>query len=277
MVDISYRDVKAHISQGWGWEDFEAKYGLTRGELKRHIFDDLCQSKGWARGIVRNITRNSKRKAKVSKQNAESVPTNEKEVVCDNRNETARSIDAMIADLREREETERETVIQLELEHKGLVEQHRASIKALRAIERDVKDIQSTLRAKGAEYERIVGDIDVMIAKMRSTSSERREHVATLDDIRQQITELETVVVCAYADGTIAPYDGQIDAPLDDTGYEALLPELIVAEACQDLRAKDLRTLARLIRIVKNAEMKVEVISEIEGLEQALSTLLDTV
>ena len=44
----------------------------------------------------------------------------------------------------------------------------------------------------------------------------------------------------------------------------------------EDLRAKDLRVLARLILIERNAKksgVTIEVISEIEGLEKALETL----
>lgn len=276
MADVEYKVVMKHVSQGWDWEDFEAKYGLTKNQLKEHIAR-ICKTKSWAKGIIRNIERNSKKKAKMVKdaENARDKNLDAKSTA-DTVAENSASIGDVLADLRNCEEVEHEIVINLEMTHKGFIRQHRESLDRLRSIEREVKDIQKMLLAKGEEYDRVINDIDEIIEQMRATSSERREHVTRLDDIRQRIARLEKVTVCAYTDGTIAPYYEDCEVALDDTGYETLLPELIVAEACQDLRAKDLRVLARLILIERNAKksgVTIEVISEIEGLEKALETL----
>lgn len=285
MADVEYKAIRKHVSQGWDWEDFEAKYSLTKDQLKEHIAR-ICRTKSWAKSIIRGIERNAKRKAKMVKgaENAgdknldakSTADTADTAANLDVEKSNSTNIGDVLADLRNCEGIEHEIVINLKMTHKGLVRQHRESLDRLRSIEREVKDIQKMLLAKGEEYDRVVSDIDEIIEQMRATSSERREHVARLDGIRQRIARLEKATLCAYTDGTIAPYYEDCEVALDDTGYEALLPELIVAEACQDLRAKDLRVLARLILIERNAKksgVTIEVISEIEGLEKALETL----
>ena len=206
MADVEYKVVMKHVSQGWDWEDFEAKYGLTKNQLKEHIAR-ICKTKSWAKGIIRNIERNSKKKAKMVKdaENARDKNLDAKSTA-DTVAENSASIGDVLADLRNCEEVEHEIVINLEMTHKGFIRQHRESLDRLRAIEKEVKDIQKMLLAKGEEYDRVVGDIDEIIEQMRATSSERREHVTRLDDIRQRIARLEKVTVCAYTDGTIAPY-----------------------------------------------------------------------
>lgn len=288
MADVEYKAIMKHVSQGWDWEDFEAKYGLTKDQLKEHIAR-ICRTKSWAKSIIRSIERNAKKKAKMvkdaenagdknldAKSTADTADAADTVANLDVEGSNSTNIGDVLADLRKHEGVEHEIVINLEMTHKGLIRQHRESLDHLRSIEREVKDIQKMLLAKGEEYDRVVSDIDGIIEQMRATSSERREHVTRLDGIRQRIARLEKVTVCVYTDGTIAPYYEDCEVALDDTGYEALLPELIVAEACQDLRAKDLRVLARLILIERNAKksgITIEVISDVEGLEKALETL----
>ncbi len=291
--DLSYQDLKAKVSQGWDWDDFEAKYGIERNALKRHIRKNLCQNSNWAGRIIRNIEKNSKRKRRQQSKQAEMTPATDevlsRDATTDVAHESvveleisesaevapvtgAKSIGERLAELRQLESAESDAVVELELKHKELTNQHRNYIKALRTLRDEIDAMKQVLLAKGEQYEQIVAKIDSLTAEMRSVSLERRDRVAQLDDVQQQIVALETVVVCAYEDGTIAPFE-EIEIALDDSGYTELLPQLVIADACQDLRGRDIHMVARLLRIYQNAEVKIEVISEIEGLEQAFTEL----
>ena len=103
----------------------------------------------------------------------------------------------------------------------------------------------------------------------------RRQEKAKLDEIREEIRKLETVGIVVYNDGTIAPMDETLDVGLDDTGFEAVLSTLMAEECCQELRVKDIQTVARLMCIIRNSQVELEVIFENDDVELACLMLRD--
>ena len=67
----------------------------------------------------------------------------------------------------------------------------------------------------------------------------------------------------------IALFDETIEASLDDAGHTALFSQLRDQEEAEDFRPRDLRVVARIIRIVANLDAPVEIIFEDEEVKRA--------
>lgn len=101
-----------------------------------------------------------------------------------------------------------------------------------------------------------------VVAEQQARQSE------TLQNLRQQIQSLETITICIYTDGRIELLDDD-ETQLDDSGNEKFYHELISEESnqCQDLRLRDIKTIARLKAIIANSARQVEVLFDDNALE----------
>lgn len=89
----------------------------------------------------------------------------------------------------------------------------------------------------------------------------------------KEIANRNTVVFCIGSDGTIEAPD-KPEFPIDDSGYLELKNTLIERDECQDLRIRDITTLARLIKIVAKAE-RFTLICDSAELEAAFWALIE--
>ena len=312
---VSYKELKTKVKQGWDWDDFEEKYGLSSVQLKKHIRENLCQNENFATSIIKDLDANMKRKrkhqrgTKTPKKTAETAkvteaantvevvgPTEANEMpAAPSATETpvvvevtkttglneatepktgTNSVTEMLNALHQSETAISARVIELEVEHKALVNAHREEIGRLHSIEEALGRAEQILLQMNSEYERAVGKIESLLQRMSNVSQERAQEVARLTEIRGQIEELNTIVICAYTNGTIAPFEDN-GLKLDDSGHDQIYDNLMRRDECLDFRARDIQIIARLISIQRNTPAKIEVISEIEGLEQAFIALID--
>lgn len=158
-----------------------------------------------------------------------------------------------LEDLKVEEKSLSDKIIELEGEHKELSCQHRACNNELRKLQGEIEIIKNSLRDCKSRFDTIVTRADDIAQHMNDISVLRREKMATLGKVRQEIEDKSNVIIYVYNDGTIeAPENPEFI--LDDDGYIQLKTELAEREECLDLRVREVTILARLLKICERAE-----------------------
>ncbi len=293
--EISYADLKRKISQGWDWEDFQSKFGYSKTRLKRHIRQNLCKNEDFARGIIKDIENNSKRKQRqlehqqrkesqdiidaepleVKSERATSRRTkrdkattpSEKTIV-----PSSNTVDAdKLAGLRWEEASQSKALDNLSRKLQKSFEQKTEDNAKLHALTAEYDQHVEALISKAKEYFEFCTEVQKRDAAISNLVQKKQEIESALVDIRKQIADLEVVKVFAYKDGTLEPLDS--DFVLDDTGYEELSRKLISQDDYQDLRGRDINMLARLYCAINNSNRQIEATFENEDLEQVFTKL----
>ncbi|MBR2543475.1 hypothetical protein IKF03_02685 [Candidatus Saccharibacteria bacterium] len=163
-------------------------------------------------------------------------------------------------------------VIKLESRHKALMTQHRQNIAGLRALMDEINSIRSSFEQKCEKYEEIAKLDNKIVRQMNEISEIRREKVKELEETRQLILDNMTINICVYQDGTITTLDER-EIVFDESGSDELYQKLLETKECEDLRVKDIKILARLMKAVEHLNAKAEVICDDQKLEAVYKIL----
>lgn len=285
---LDARDIRQGMKHGVGFKECLLKYGCTDNDLVYHIRrlfvtdgDDIIrQMRKISDKNQAESSRRGKRLQKQSRKLAERAAENAQvatEGVENTSNPPPMEISASpsdpLAELHAQEQSLSNTVIKLESEHKRLNGLHCECLDQMRGIQSEIEAIREALKEKGAAYEQIVQRNNRLIQDMNDISRRRSEQIIELRDIRQKIDALTVIEVFVYANGNIETVDNQIKLAMDDTGNDELYAELIQRSDFQDLRMRDIRTLARITQIVHNSKVQIQPVFEDECLEPFFQSL----
>ncbi|MBQ1373633.1 hypothetical protein IIY66_02405 [Candidatus Saccharibacteria bacterium] len=116
-----------------------------------------------------------------------------------------------------------------------------------------LKQIMELCKARDEAWEKIrsMAKEDAYIAdQMEGIWAARACKEESLKAIRAQISERNKIAICIYNSGEIALLEEMDTIHLDDTGHEALYEELRNTDEAEDFRPKDLRIVAKVMRVV---------------------------
>lgn len=279
---LDARDIRQGMKRGIGFEECLLKYGCTDNDLVYHIrrlfvtdgddiirqmrkISDKNQAKSLrhSKKLQRQSLKLATRAASESDENTSNPPPME----------ISASPSDPLTELHVQERSLSKVVINLESEHKRLNGLHRECLDQMRDIQSEIEAIREALKEKGAAYEQIVQRNNRLIQDMNDISRRRSEQIIELRDIRQKIDALTVIEVFVYANGNIETVDNQIKLVMDDTGNDELYAELIQRSDFQDLRMRDIRTLARITQIVHNSKVQIQPVFEDECLEPFFQSL----
>lgn len=146
-----------------------------------------------------------------------------------------------------------------------------SSIAALNA---EIEELRDRLAEKEGRLAQFEGIRDQHFQERASLRSARDANEQAITEITDEIRRLDTVHLIACDDGTIEAIDNPAFA-IDDTGHEETYLALVNDTKYEDLRAKDIRLLARILAIIKNSqECPIEVTFDSEMLQQIYDSRL---
>ncbi len=269
---LTGKKVKIGIKNGLTVKDFCAKYECTQDELMARI-ERLFTVSGVARQIWNEIVANEK-KATKAKTIAEKEDISDTTKVADGvtEEEIAESTPPHVPTLDELKVSESEhsdTMIEMEKAYKACYQERDNGRKKYQTIRDDIQQLKTTLEARRHEAQMIIKKDKELVERMNGIYAEYRIEREALEAIRSQIEELSKIVLCVYSSREIAPFDETVEIELDDSGYDELFNLLREQEKAEDFRPKDVRVVARLIRIVANLGTPVEIIFEDEEIKMA--------
>lgn len=255
LRSLQQKNVRVNIKNGWNLEDFCEKYRCTEDELKTRL-DQIFKNKKAMRNCIDKIEKNSgKHKSK---------PKTVKASVISEANE--------LETLRREEATLSKGVMKLETEWEAQKAEHLERLKSLRDKKAELKEFRSQISKERKMTEKIIQQDNRIVEKMNDLTKRRNTLVATLEEKRARIEELKKLTLCVFDGGEITTYDGS-DVKLDDTGHEEIYAKLTEHELCDELRMRDVKTLARLLAMSNNSTIEVEIICDRKELEEIFETL----
>ena len=268
---LKAREVREAVKNGLGLEHLCQKYGCDQAELSKRVNLLFSKNKKATEKIISDLKANDKKS-----KNQKSAPTTE--AVTDSKpiddspttpeEEHEESLNSKtLSDLQIIEEEESQKAIELENQHKKLAQEHKNKIRRLRDLKDCISEIKASFKAMCSEYEKIVLENNAIVSEMNEISDKHYHVMLKLEEIRERIGDMEKIVLFVYADGGIETDD---DINLDDTNFEDILSVLLDKKECENLKLKDIKTLARTIAIVNNMDStkRIEVMFDDAGIEE---------
>lgn len=174
--------------------------------------------------------------------------------------------------LAELEKQQVQSVVAKESEHKELAAEHRLYKTSLRELRDKIDKMMVEFQHYHQEFEEILSKNAVVEARMNEISAEWNTERTALADTRSRIEELSVVILSVYNSGEISQIDGP-EIELDDAGWDSTREVLLTKDECQELRLKDITTLAKLLMIAEHSDRKIEAMCDNAELEIAFRKL----
>lgn len=246
LKNIDYATLKRRTKEGFTFLDFSEKYGCAEEELKEHISKRLCQNQGHSRRLIRDIEQNAKRGAR--KMSATKAVKAKEDSRAEERNVDMEKNRAVLEEQLEILEKKYEE-LKGERDNKARLN---GRLKAL--IVKHTKAIEEN----SVEIERLDGKLAKLVPEIEAAKAE--------------LQKMEKVVVLVTASG-IELYEAAIPVDLDERGWDRDIFDAVLVEESFDLRRSEYVLLAKALAIevnlMKADSVSLDVISDIEGFEEA--------
>lgn len=275
LTMLKAKNVVLGVKKGMTLEDFCNKYQCTSEELQERIRQVYGHNKKQLKTFFVQIAANEKKPRKELETDVLAIDADKTdESITEEQTPEVTLRRTELASLADLEEQQSKRVMALESEHKELAAEHRTLKTSLRELSDNIDKLMSEFQRYHQSFEEILSRNSEVEARMNEISTEWNTERAALADTRERIDELSSVTLCVYASGEITPMEGCEFVP-DDTDWQSTRDALLEKDQCQELRLKDIGTLARLLMIVKHADCKIEVICDNSDLEIAFQELRD--
>ncbi len=147
--------------------------------------------------------------------------------------------------------------VSLEKEHNALINARREDVKTLALIKRTLEELKRLLQVNQSKLTTVLEDYNSKAEQMLRVSSEISACKEMLADTRAQIEEAKKLKVSVFSDGTIECENGELESPCE-AEVSQLFSTLILLAATEELTIKQVKTVAKLVSVVKKIDQKYE-------------------
>ena len=147
--------------------------------------------------------------------------------------------------------------VSLEKEHNALINARREDVKTLALIKRTLEELKRLLQVNQSKLTTVLEDYNSKAEQMLRVSSEISACKEMLADTRAQIEEAKKLKVSVFSDGTIECENGELESPCE-AEVSQLFSTLILLAAAEELTIKQVKTVAKLVSVVKKIGQKYE-------------------
>ena len=275
ITTMKTKTVMVGIKNGMTLDDFCQKYQCSSEAFEERMKQIYGHNKKQLKHCFTQIVANEKKARKeaeadeteeVAEVTEVSETTEEEQVpVSMSRSEELKC-------LAELEKQQVQSVVAKESEHKELAAEHRLYKTSLRELRDKIDKMMVEFQHYHQEFEEILSKNAVVEARMNEISAEWNTERTALADTRSRIEELSVVTLSVYNSGEISQIDGP-EIELDDAGWDSTREVLLTEDECQELRLKDITTLAKLLMIAEHSDRKIEAMCDNAELEIAFRKL----
>ena len=269
---LDAKAIKSGIKVGWGYKEFQKKYGCDKRELRFLVSKLYSKNSKDRADILKAIEENSKTSKKAASKASKDAAPNEKKADKEAKSsnvtnsETApkaevAAIESNLDGLRAEEAKYSDAVIALENERIKLIAKHRTQVAKMQDVRKDIEDIEARLKACSDKFTAIAAETRATEDDIEKVCASKRDAKAKLDEIRKEIDRNTRVVIFVFNNGNIEVQEGELE--LDDTDYELVYKTIRDDERLENLRIIDVKTLAKIMCIKANG-MKVSPNKRIE-------------
>ena len=147
--------------------------------------------------------------------------------------------------------------VSLEKEHNALINARREDVKTLAQIKRTLEELKRLLQVNQSKLTTVLENYNSKAEQMLRVSSEISACKEMLADTRAQIEEAQKLKISVFSDGTIECENGELESPCE-AEVSQLFSTLILLAAAEELTIKQIKTVAKLVLMVKKIDKKYE-------------------
>lgn len=147
--------------------------------------------------------------------------------------------------------------VSLEKEHNALINARREDVKTLAEIKRTLEELKRLLQVNQSKLTTVLENYNSKAEQMLRVSSEISACKEMLADTRAQIEEAKKLKISVFSDGTIECENGELESPCE-AEVSQLFSTLILLAAAEELTIKQIKTVAKLVSVVKKIDQKYE-------------------
>ena len=147
--------------------------------------------------------------------------------------------------------------VSLEKEHNALINARREDVKTLALIKRTLEELKRLLQVNQSKLTTVLENYNSKAEQMLRVSSEISACKEMLADTRAQIEEAKKLKISVFSDGTIECENGELESPCE-AEVSQLFSTLILLAAAEELTIKQVKTVAKLVSVVKKIDQKYE-------------------
>ena len=255
---VKAKDIRYGIKTGLTEDDFCTKYGYDSTEdflrdvrlIFPHTSDD----------IIAQI-RHSGKKHRHARKTAVKRTT-EQQVVSERKEEKPVS---KLEELQATEEDLSKEIIELESQHKDLMQERRTCIAEIEQMQADLNRLDKERKELCQKHEAVVNRHNDLAERMNKLTRKRAEKLITLNSVRDEINSLKKTIVAVYNNGTFEIVEGK-EISLETSGDEALKASFLTSEY-EDLTVRQIVTVVNAICIYKDYP-QVEFMFEDDRIEE---------
>lgn len=279
---LKAREVCEGIKNGYGVTHFCVKYDCTKQEFETRLKQLYSKSEKAYKKKLSTLRANdeklAKKAAKAKVSTTKNVESNIREEVITTDEAAAETVEetvtietATLEQLKTIEAELSDNLIQLESEHKEKARQHRGCIGTSRELKKELEDMKVQLQGIRRKYENVTTQDNNLIARMNAISAEHYDKTIEIQRVRERIRDLSKIIVFVYADGAVVTENMGVD--LNDLGSDEIYRNLFEKDECGELRAREIKTLAKVLAISKHLPENSEIVFDNAEIEEVFRLL----
>ena len=268
ITSLTGKKVRIGIKNGLTLVGFCEKYDCGVGEFRGRL-ERIFTQKEVFRQVWGEIQANEKKPRRTSApmevQIVTAVETSPEPALEEPQEKHSLSLD----ELKVLEASYSGEAIEFETRYKNLFQERLACRDAYKRIRDELEELKRQFQSKGCEAEKVIRHDEKIVTEMNEISEQYRVKRAALETVRREIEEKSKITVCVFANREIALLDDTAEITLDDKGHDELFKKLREQEIAEEFRPRDVRLVARILKIQANLNAPVEVLFDDEEIKLA--------
>ena len=250
------------------------KYNCTEEELFSAIGRIFSKDETELKKIIRALQKNPNKGTWAAKNLVGQTETTENQTQTDQVEKQNPDSETMFAELVARESTLSSDVMQLENAYQEKVGGRRGLRDGMAKILEQLSALKESAIKLGLDYDEILSAYNALGEEINRISEERRKKLGELGTVRANILGYKKVLLIVTSDIEIS--EAKVPFEMDDSGAEELFSFLSDDELCQDLTVREVRLLARVLKIMEHAKQRqVDILFESDNLQAAYELIIE--
>ena len=263
ICNLTAKSLRELTKRGYTIADFCDKYQCTEEELRARLYKILCNNERVVNEAFNEILANSKKKGKPATIVKKEQKTTSEEVLAaaestiyaekpDNEPIADSSTPDASNDLEAKRERLRKIGLNLKDEYAEYDRSYSDIASKVISLESEITNLEDKLARAKLKLGDLIPLRDKCDKKRNELRIAREANQKAIAELDEEIRERDAIQLIACEDGKIEVVNDPSFVP-DDTSYDDMYSGLVNDAKYENLRAKDIRLLARALTIIANA------------------------
>lgn len=265
---LKSKDVRYGLKRGMTMDDFLSKYECTENELEKHLKKLYKYNPDDIHYCMEKMSTNQRKRGKKDVPDPKPLPNI---IIMEVPKEASPPEPSELEKLESRAAEINNEIAELEENYKTLSEKGRLYLKRLREAMVKIEEVKTLFECRYSECKTILLEYGQTVKAVDQIFINRQEKVAALDEIYDKIRALKKIILYVYDDCSISSDNDAVN--IEDYDDGTLWQELLEKPECEDLRVKDIRALAKVLKITEHVA-DYEISFENPELEKVFESLV---